>query len=205
MVRALEELADTLCRLPTIGRKSAWRLAMHLLERDEREVEHLANCIGSIKQKVTRCTSCFNYSETPVCPICSSSSRSMHQLCVVEKPVDVFTIERSGRFRGKYHVLGGVLSPINGITADTLNIGALKKRIEQQKPEELILALGGSAEAETTALYLARLLADTPVSISQLARGLPAGLELEYVDQITLNQALQERTRLNYGADHQQQ
>ncbi|MFP4417308.1 MAG: recombination mediator RecR [Chitinispirillaceae bacterium] len=201
MVRALEELADALSRLPTIGKKSAWRLAMFLLERDDFEVEHLASCIGGIKKKVTRCSSCFNYSETPVCSICSSTTRSSHQVCVVEKPVDVFTLERSGRYRGKYHVLGGVLSPINGVTADKLNIAALKARIEQEKPDELILALGGSAEAETTSLYLARYLADSPVQISQLARGLPAGLELEYVDQITLNQALQERTRLKYGAE----
>ncbi len=199
MVKPLEELADALSRLPTIGKKSAWRLAMYLLERDDLEVKHLASCIGDIKQKVTRCSSCFNYSETPVCPICSSSARIGRQVCVVEKPVDVFTIERSGRYRGKYHVLGGVLSPINGVTADKLNIAPLKQRIEREKPDELILALGGSAEAETTSLYLARLLADTDISISQLARGLPAGLELEYVDQITLTQALQERTRMNYG------
>ena len=199
MIEALEQLAEAFSRLPTIGKKSAWRLAMYLLERDEEEVRNLASCIGSIREKVVTCRRCFNYSEAALCPICASLSRDATTICVVEKPMDVFTIERSGRYRGLFHVLGGVLSPINGITVESLHIAPLSERISAEKPQELILALGGGAEAETTSLYLARLFANAPVRVTRLARGLPAGMEVEYVDQITLTQALNERTDLRYG------
>jgi recombination protein RecR len=199
MVQPLEELADALSKLPTIGKKSAWRLALFLLERDRDQLQHLGSCIASIKDRVIVCSRCFNYAETDPCPTCTSPSRDQSAICVVERPVDVLTIERSGRFRGLYHVLGGVLSPINGVTADKLTIGKLEQRIASEQPAEIILALGGSAEAETTALYCARVLGKAGVRITRLARGLPAGMELEYVDQITLNQALNERTDIRYG------
>ncbi len=199
MVKALEELADALSKLPTIGKKSAWRLAMYILERDREQANHLSSCIASIKDRVVTCSRCFNYAETDPCPTCQSNSRDHSTICVVEKPVDVLTIERSGRFRGLYHVLGGVLSPINGVTADKLHIAALEKRSREEAPKEIILALGGSAEAETTALFLVKLLSTSGARITRLARGLPAGMELEYVDQITLNQALNERTDIRYG------
>jgi recombination protein RecR len=198
MVKALEELAQALSRLPTIGKKTAWRLAMHLLERDREELRHLADCIAGIKDRVNVCSSCFNLSETPVCPVCSSPSRDASIICVVEKPTDAFTIEQSGRFRGRYHVLGGVLSPIEGVTADKLRIAELEKRIETEKPREIILGLGASAEAETTALYIAKIFSRRGVRVTRLARGLPAGMELEYVDQLTLTQALNERTDIRY-------
>jgi recombination protein RecR len=199
MVRALEELADALSRLPTIGKKSSWRLALFLMERDEQELRRLADHIATIRQKVTTCRTCFCYSETEICPVCASPNRNQSTICVVEKPTDLFSIERSGRYRGVYHVLGGVLSPINGITAEKLHIAALTERVTRDKPQELILGLGAGADAETTALYLARLLAHTGVRVTRLARGLPAGIELEYVDQITLCQALSERTEIHYG------
>lgn len=201
MVPALESLAEALAKLPSIGKKSAWRLALHLLECREEELHTLADLIATIKQKVIICRSCFNYSETEVCEICSSATRNHGVICVVEKPTDVFTIERSGRFRGVYHVLGGVLSPINGITSDKLRIAQLRERVERDKPQELILGLGSSAEAETTALYLARLFAHSGLRITRFARGLPAGLDLEYVDQLTLSQALNERTDIQYGEE----
>ncbi|MBD3392219.1 MAG: recombination protein RecR, partial [Chitinivibrionales bacterium] len=120
MIKPLEDLAEALSRLPTIGRKSAWRLAMHLLDCEQEELTHLSQCIAGIKEKVLVCSRCFNLSESEICPVCSSASRDRSMICVVEKPMDAFTIETSHRYRGLYHVLGGVLSPINGITADKL-------------------------------------------------------------------------------------
>jgi recombination protein RecR len=198
MIGLLEELVDALCTLPTIGKKSAWRLALHLMERPEQEALKLAESIIKVRQKLTRCKRCYNYSETDLCPVCSSASRDQMQICVVEKPVDLFAFERSGRYRGVYHILGGVLSPLNGITVDKLRINELSNRIRTEQPRELILGLGGSADAETTALYLARLYRQQGVRVTRLARGLPVGMELEYVDQITLSQALNERTDVHY-------
>ncbi len=194
MLQSLEELVDALSTLPTIGKKSAWRLALYLLERPEEESVHLANTIEKARKKITRCSVCFNYSEHNICDICSSIARDNTLICIVEKPSDLFSIEKSGRYRGMYHVLGGVLSPLNGITAEKLHITQLEKRIRESKPCEIIIALGGSSDSETTALYLGRLLKNQGIRISRLARGLPAGTELEYVDHITLTQALNERT-----------
>lgn len=199
MIESLENLVDALCRLPTIGKKSAWRLALHLLEQNDEEVHNLAQYIHDLKEKIVICKQCYNYSESELCPICSSKSRKRSLLCVVEKPLDVFTVEKSGRYRGLYHVLGGVLSPINGITTGKIRIAELKTRIEEEKPQELILGLSGSADAETTSLYISRILADKDIRITRFARGLPAGIELEYVDQITLSQALNERIDIHYN------
>ena len=199
MIESLENLVDALCRLPTIGKKSAWRLALHLLEQNDEEVHNLAQYIHDLKEKIVICKQCYNYSESDLCPICSSKSRKRSLICVVEKPLDVFTVEKSGRYRGLYHVLGGVLSPINGITTGKIRIAELKTRIEEEKPQELILGLSGSADAETTSLYISRILADKDIRITRFARGLPAGIELEYVDQITLSQALNERIDIHYS------
>ena len=199
MIGPLEELVELLSRLPTIGRKSAWRLALHLLERPEEEVIKLAQAIVDVRKKIIKCRRCFMYSETEVCAICSSARRDQSLICVVEKSHDIFSIEKIGKFRGVYHVLGGALSPLAGITPDKLRIPELAQRIKDEHPSELIIGLGGSAEAETTAVYLAGLFKKTGIRITRLARGLPAGMELEYVDQITLGQALKERTDIHYG------
>lgn len=201
MIGPLEELVDVLCKLPAIGRKSAWRLALHLMERPQDEVVALAETIINVRKKLIRCKRCFSYSETEICAVCSSLSRDQGCICVVEKAVDIFSIEKVGRYRGVYHILGGVLSPLNGITAEKLRIAELRARITTEKPRELIIGFGGSADAETTALYLARLLRQTEIRVTRLARGMPAGMELEYVDQITLSQALNERTEITYGED----
>ncbi len=198
MIAPLEELVELLITLPTIGRKSAWRLALHLLDRPEEDVERLAQAIIDARKKIIKCGRCFMYSETDLCAICSSARRDRSLICVVEKSSDVLTIEKIGRYRGVYHVLGGVLSPLAGITPDKLRIAELAKRIAGEHPAELIIGLGGSAEAETTAVYLARLVRSAGVRVTRLARGLPAGMELEYVDQITLGQALNERTDIHY-------
>jgi recombination protein RecR len=199
VIQALEELIDKLSTLPAIGRKSATRLALHLIERPESEVEAFAQTIIDARRRIIKCKRCFTYSETDECAICLSSTRDRALLCVVEKPSDVFALEKSNRYRGRYHVLGGALSPLAGITPDALHISELSRRIREERPAELIIGLGGSAEAETTALYLARLYKDAGVRITRLARGVPVGMELEYVDQITLGQALNERTAIHYG------
>ena len=186
-------MVAALNKLPTIGRKSAWRLALHLMERPESEVRHLADTIASVRRKITRCSVCFNYSEQEVCAVCSSPSRDRSVICVVEKPTDVFTIESAGRYRGLYHVLGGLLSPLNGITAEKLQFAQLMDRLRIGETAEIIIGLGGSGDAETTSLYIARVLKDKNVRVTRFARGLPAGLELEHVDQLTLTQALTER------------
>jgi recombination protein RecR len=199
MIAPLEELIELLTALPSIGRKSAWRLALHLLERPEEEVAKLAQAMLYARTKIVKCKRCFMYSEADICSICGSSARDQSLICVVEKVSDVFAIEKVGRYRGTYHVLGGALSPLAGITPDKLRIRELGERIRTERPAELIIGLGGSAEAETTAVYLARLYKNTSVRVTRLARGLPAGMELEYVDQITLGQALNERTDIHYG------
>jgi recombination protein RecR len=195
-----EALIEALTSLPTIGRKSAWRLALHLLDRPLDEVEGLADAIVTMRKKIGHCKRCFMYSEHELCAVCSSKTRDQSVICVVEKPVDVFALEKVGRFRGVYHILGGSLSPLAGITVDKLKIAELGERLRDEHPAEIIIGLGGSAEAETTAHYLAKIFKDTGVRITRLARGLPAGMELEYVDQITLGQALNERTDIHYGA-----
>jgi recombination protein RecR len=199
MIASLEKLVELLTTLPTIGRKSAWRLALHLLERPADEVALIAQTILDMRKNVVKCRRCFMYSESELCGICSSSRREQSIVCVVEKSHDIFAIEKIGRFRGVYHVLGGALSPLSGITPEKLRIPELARRIKDEKFKELIIGLGGSAEAETTALYLARLFKNAGLRITRLARGLPAGMELEYVDQITLGQALNERTDIHYG------
>lgn len=196
MIKALEELVNELSKLPAIGKKSAWRLAVHLLERNDEDVDKLARVIGDIKNRVHFCEECFGYSEDELCTICSNINRDKSLICIVEKAMDVFTFERSGGYKGVYHVLGGVISPINGMTPDKLNIEELIQRVEKHKPNEIIIGLGGSSESETTAVYLSRILSDKNIKVTRLARGLPAGMDLEYVDQLTLSRALSERTGL---------
>ena len=199
MIEPLEKLIDLLTGLPSIGRKSAWRLALHLLDRPEEEVAGLAAAIIDARKKIVKCKRCFTYSDTEICYLCSSATRDQALICVVEKPSDVFAIEKAGRYRGVYHVLGGALSPLAGVTPDKLRIAELQQRILTERPAELIIGLGGSSEAETTAVYLARFFKNSGLRITRLARGMPAGMELEYVDQITLGQALNERTDIHYG------
>lgn len=199
MIPSLERLVDLLQTLPTIGRKSAWRLALHLLERPAEEVDSIAHAIVAMRTTVRKCRRCLMYCEAETCEFCSSGRRDQALICVVEKSSDIFAIEKIGRFKGVYHVLEGALSPLAGITPDKLRIAELARRIKEEKPAELIIGLGGSAESEATAVYIARLFRNTGIRITRLARGLPAGMELEYVDQVTLGQALNERTDIHYG------
>ena len=198
-IEAFENLVDAFGSLPAIGKKTAIRLAYHAVMEDGFSAMKLAHALETGVNAIQKCSKCHNMSEDELCTICASPSRDSSCICVVEKPVDVFAIERGGRFRGLYHILGGVLSPLSGITVDKLRIAELGKRIREEKPAEIIVGLGGSADAETTSLYLARFFKNEPVKFTRFARGLPAGMELEYVDQLTLSQALHERTDMNYG------
>ena len=199
MIPVLEELVAEFTALPSIGRKSAWRLALHVLEQRPEVALRLADAIRRVKERIVPCSRCNSFGESDPCGLCTDTRRDQSLICVVEKSVDVFSLENSGRYRGLYHVLGGVLSPINGMTPDRLHIAALVARAREEQPAEIIIALGGTADAETTAHYLARVLEPTGVKLSRLARGMPAGAALEYVDPVTLVQALNERTGVSYG------
>ncbi len=199
MTESIERLVQALKRLPSVGDKSAWRMALHLLEQDDQVSYELAEALVQAKQKVQRCQRCFTWSEEPLCSVCAAENRDKHTLCVVERPRDMWILEKSGRFRGTYHVLGGVLSPMNGVTSDMLTFEALLTRIEHEGITEVIIGLGGSSEAETTAHYISRILEKYTITVSRFARGLAAGMDLEYADRFTLDQALNERKVISRG------
>lgn len=195
---ALATLIRELGRLPGIGPKSAQRLAFHLFHRDPDDVEALAHAIRAAKASLDRCPVCFNVMTKgdATCSVCSDLSRDPSLVCVVEQPADLLAIERSGEFRGRYHVLHGALSPMNGIGPEQLTIPALFTRLEQGEEEEIILATSTTVEGEATAMYLARGLAERGKSVSRIAYGLPVGGDLEYADEVTLGRAISHRRRL---------
>jgi recombination protein RecR len=193
---ALGRLIEELSRLPGIGRKSARRLAFHLLKTDAPAVERLAHALLDLKQKVMFCAVCHDVTETSPCALCSDTRRSDDVLCVVEEPSDVLAIEATGEFRGRYHVLHGVLSPLDGVGPDDLKIKELLARVRESKPAEVILALNPDTEGDATSYYLHKLLAPSGVLVSRIARGIPVGGDLEFADAATLGRAIQGRERL---------
>ncbi len=199
MTEAVERLVHALRKLPSVGDKSAWRMALYLLEQDKEISLELAESLVQAKERVHHCERCFTWSETDICEICSSENRDKSTLCVVERPRDMWILEKSGRFGGLYHVLGGVLSPMMGVTSDMLTLSALQNRVAEGSVSEVIIGLGGSNEAETTAHYISRILEDYPVTVSRFARGLAAGMDLEFADKFTLDQALNERKIITKG------
>jgi len=190
---ALENLVQELSRLPGIGRKTARRLAFYLVSGDREKMLNLANALVEAKNKIIRCSRCYGFSESEICQICENPRRDRETLCVVEKASDILPFENSGVYKGFYFVLGGVLSPLDGIKPESLHIPELVRRIEQENTRELVLALGSSPEAESTALYIDRVLANSPVRRTRLARGIPVGSELEFIDDITMLRAFEER------------
>ena len=188
------KLIDNFSRLPGIGRKTAQRLVFHLLSTDGELTYNLSDSLKDLKLKIKNCSICHGITESDPCKICSDPKRDDTILCVVENPYDVFVFEKINSFRGKYHILGGVLSPLDGIGPDDLNIDSLLKRLEQGI--EIIIATNPSVEGETTALYLAKILSDKNLSISKLARGIPVGSDLEYVDDATLIRAMEGRVSI---------
>ena len=191
--RFLELLIEELLRLPTVGQKSAQRLALHLMRVPQEEALRLADAIRTAREKVGFCSVCGLFSEEDPCLIDRDPQRDPQLVCVVEQPADVLAFERTGSFRGRYHVLGGALSPLAGIQPEDLRIRELLERMRTEPIEEIILATNPNVAGEATALYLSRLLAPLGVKITRIARGVPMGSDLEYSDQVTLARALEGR------------
>lgn len=189
----LENAVGELSKLPGIGRKTALRLALHLLRRDENEAVALGTSIINMRQNICYCSRCHNISEEAICPICNDSRRDPSSVCVVENVKDVITIESTHQHHGLYHVLGGVISPLEGISPSDLEIDSLVKRVADENIDEVILALSPTMEGDTTNFYIFRKLADLPVKVTMLARGLSIGNELEYTDELTLGKSIQNR------------
>lgn len=192
----LENAVSSLSRLPGVGRKTALRFALHLLRRDEGEAVGIGEAIINLRKGIRYCTVCHNISEETVCPICSSPKRRRSLVCVVESVRDVMSIESTGRYDGVYHVLGGLISPIDGLGPDSLEIASLIERIKAGGIDEVILATGATVEADTTDFYVYRLIrrSGSDVKVTQLARGVAVGNEIEYTDEATLARSLVDRT-----------
>ncbi|MGB9376045.1 MAG: recombination mediator RecR [Mycobacteriales bacterium] len=193
----VQDLIDELGRLPGVGPKSAQRIAFHLLAADQADVTRLADTLQRVKAQVRFCTVCGNVAEQEQCRVCRDPRRSLEVICVVEEPKDVVAIERTGEFHGRYHVLGGAISPIEGIGPDDLRIRELMVRLADGKITELILATDPNLEGEATATYLARLIKPMGLRVTRLASGLPVGGDLEYADEVTLGRAFEGRRLLD--------
>jgi recombination protein RecR len=194
--RPLARLVEQLQRLPGIGPKTAQRLALHIIKRSESDVRALAQAILEAKQQVGFCSVCFHLSAEPVCEICRASQRDSSILCVVADSRDVIALEKTREYRGKYHVLGGLISPMDGITPDQLNIQALVRRASQPEVQEVIMAINPSVEGETTTLYVGQLLKPF-TRVTRIAFGIPMGSDLEYADEVTLARALEGRREMD--------
>ena len=196
MMTALDTLIKSLTRLPGIGPKSASRMAYHLIKTDKSYNLTLAEAIATIGEKIFPCSICGSFTETDPCPICSDTGRDRSLICVVEEPQDVLTIQSSGAYTGLYHVLGGAISPLDGVGPEHLSFAKLLKRIDEGSFGELIIPTNPTEEGDTTALYIRHLLKDhSEISITRLASGLPIGGDLEYADRITLARSLRGRVR----------
>ncbi len=192
----IQRLIDALVRLPGIGPKTASRLAFYLLRSPADQVQELSAAIGELKASIVYCRRCQNLTLADPCGICTGSNRDGHLICVVEEPLDVVAIERTGAYKGLYHVLHGVINPVEGIGPDDLRIDALLNRVKVEAPTEILVATNPTLEGEATAMYLARLLRSTGIRTTRLARGLPMGGDLEYADEVTLSRALEGRRDL---------
>ncbi len=189
----VQDLIDELGRLPGVGPKSAQRIAFHLLKLPTEDALRIATAIAVVKERVSFCTICFNISEGDACGICSDTRREASVVCVVEEPRDIVAVEKTGEYRGRYHVLQGAISPIEGIGPDQLRVKELLIRIEPEGIEEVILCTNPNIEGEATAMYLGRLLKPLGIRVTRIASGLPVGGDLEYADELTLGRALEGR------------
>jgi recombination protein RecR len=193
----VQDLIDELGRLPGIGPKSAQRIAFHLLKLPTQDAVRLARSITEAKERVTFCTRCFNIAEGSECGICADTRRDAHVVCVVEEPRDIVSVERTGEFRGRYHVLQGAISPLEGIGPEQLRVRELLARIEPEEIAEIILCTNPNLEGEATAMYLARLIKPLGISVTRIASGMPVGGDLEYADELTLGRALEGRREVD--------
>ncbi|MGY6742194.1 MAG: recombination mediator RecR [Cecembia sp.] len=201
--KLIENAVNEISKLPGIGKKTALRLALHLLKQKESFTEELSSALLALRKEVKYCSTCFNISDQEICSVCSSPRRDKSIICVIEDIPDVLAIENTSQYNGLYHVLGGVISPIQGIGPDDLKIEALIQRVSSNdqgsKIEEVILALPATMEGDTTSFFITRRLKEFGVKVSTIARGIPIGGELEYTDEITLGRSI--LTRVNYSAD----
>ena len=193
----VQDLIDELGRLPGVGPKSAQRIAFHLLQADPHDVQRLVQALTEVKAKVAFCETCGNVAEGPQCRICADPRRDPTAICVVEEPKDVVAIERTREFRGRYHVLGGAISPLDGVGPDDLRLSELMARLSSGDIAEIIIATDPNLEGEATAAYLARLLQPFEIRVTRLASGLPVGGDLEYADEVTLGRAFEGRKLRN--------
>lgn len=192
--RLLEQAVQEFSRLPGIGRKTALRLVLHLLRQDEADVVRFSEAVATMRREVKFCHVCHNISDTDICPICSDQRRDASTICVVENIQDVMAIENTQQFHGLYHVLGGLISPMDGIGPSDLEIESLVRRVSENEVKEVILALSSTMEGDTTNFYIYRKLAPTGVNVSIIARGIAVGNELEYTDEVTLGRSIINRT-----------
>ncbi len=190
---ALERLIQSLNKLPGVGKKTATRLALHVLRRPQDEAINLAKDLAELHDSIRLCSQCFIFSESDPCVICSDPKRRTEQICVVEEAADLMAIEKTGAFQGLYHVLHGILSPMDGIGPDEIKIGELIRRIRSQNISEVLIATSSTVQGEATASYLIRKLQQENVKISRLACGIPMGMDIKYADEITLSRSIQDR------------
>jgi recombination protein RecR len=192
----ITSLIGALSKLPGIGPRSAERIALHLVQAESGAVNHLAEVMLNARERVRFCEVCGALTEKSPCAICADPRRDASLVCIVERPVDIISLEKSGTFRGQYHALGGKISPLNGVEPEDLRIGELEKRLAQGPIKEIVMALGTDVEGDATSYYLAKRLARPELKITRLAHGLPAGTGLEFADELTLSRALEGRTAL---------
>lgn len=192
--KTIQNLIECFKSLPGVGEKTAERLALALLNFDEEKINLFSTSISDIKKKIKRCRICNNLSDEDECEICKNkNSRNTDVICVVEEPKNVILFEKVGTFNGLYHVLDGLISPLDGINPEDINIGSLIKRVKEEKPKEVIIALKSSIEAETTTLYIKKMLEGLDVNVTKLAQGVPIGVDMEYLDSMTLEMAFEDR------------
>lgn len=195
-IPALDALIDALGRLPGIGRKTAQRLAIYILKADKEYANTLSKSILTLKEEIRECAQCFFIAEQQLCSICRNTSRDQTKVCVVEDAVDVMAIEGSGEFQGLYHVLGGVISPLNRVGPDDIHLKELIERVSSGVITEVLLAINPSTEGEATMIYISRLLKNLPVRVTRIASGIPIGSNLEFIDQATIGRAILSRQEL---------
>jgi recombination protein RecR len=194
---SLDKLVTLIAKLPGLGRKSAARIALHILSSSPEDALALSKAIQAVKENIHLCTQCGNLTEATLCAICTDPKRDPKIVCVVESPTEIIRIEKTSVFRGQYHVLGGTLSPLDGVGPETLRIEELKDRLKHSQFAEVILALSPNTDGDTTSLYLMRELKECGVRVSRIARGVPVGADIEHVDEVTLARALEDRTSVN--------
>ena len=190
----IQNAIDHFAKLPGIGPKTAQRMVFYLLKQSKDDLQAFSQSISKLKEGLKTCSTCQTISEQDPCEICSNKSRNQKQICVVAEPSDITTIESTGEYKGLYHVLGGTINTLTGVTPDKLKVKELAERINKQKPDEIIFALNPDLEGETTIIYLAKLLKPAKIKLTRLAKGLPMGSDLEYADEVTLESALRGRT-----------